>query len=285
MTANNRVFSRIMTTAVHNISACSQHPRQKMKQLAKKFHIDLTEEQIQNAQVPNTIQSMTAFIWMANYFRAFGIQHDDGSVVLSTDQKKIVWQSYTNECHLSHCPAVVYSTFTELWITLFPKEHVRGFVHEMGNCKMCALLIDVLRVAPSNTEREWIHVLRETHRAAHMIKKIPYHEERLKSKANPQSLLCFAWDGMDTAKTKFPWEARLYQFRNPLQHHVLGLINHGFNRQHFLQTFDNIGAGCNVAIQLFTEPSEWSRYLSLRIDGGSENIARALLVICELLVS
>jgi hypothetical protein len=277
------------------LSAYTPHARQCLMELARKFEVDLTEEQIIHTLLPETMQSISTFVWMQHYFVDFGMPHDDGRVMLTSDTKKHVWEVYKKECDASHSTSPSYSNFVKLWRVLFPKVHVRAYVQEVGSCPTCALLVSALEVATCSNDRAWVRFLREIHRAAYMSQKTPYYEERKKSQEDPKSLLLLAWDGMDKQKTKFPSKARLARLNKPVAHHVQGLVNHGFNRKHFLQTFNNVAMGCNVAIHHFllevlwcleaTDSENWSRHLSCRYDGGSENISRAFMVICEKLVS
>jgi hypothetical protein len=236
---------------VANITAYTKHARKCLQQLGVRHGVQLTDEQVQIALLPDTLQSIAAFSWMAKYFNIFGIRNDDGTIVLSSDTKKYVWRVYKTHCDTCLDTAPSLSNFELLWNALFPNVHLREFVREVGNCKTCALLDEAMFVAPCQFDAEWIHVLKSIHRVAYMSQKTPYYEARRQSQAEPKSLLSLAWDGMDRTKTKFPYRGRLANFNNTLSHHVQGLINHGYRHRHFLQTFDNVATGCNVAIHLF----------------------------------
>jgi hypothetical protein len=129
--------------------------------------------------------------------------------------------------------------------------------------------------------------------------------------------LSIVTDGMAQQHCLLPWSANLYQFPKHLSQHLQGVLAHGRHLRMY-RTFHNVSNGTNLQIHtfllilqeifdndgksvmraLFVRRNTWLlillncfKYIGflpdtvyLQVDGGSENTAKAVLYMCELIV-
>jgi hypothetical protein len=89
-----------------------------------------------------------------------------------------------------------------------------------------------------------------------------------------------------------PWMANLQQFSDPLAQHLQGVMVHG-RALTMYRTFHTISNGANLQIHtlLLTLEEIWTRdaqqlpdTIYIQVDGGVENVAKAVFMMCELIV-
>lgn len=100
-------------------------------------------------------------------------------------------------------------------------------------------------------------------------------------------------DGMAQSHCQLPWQKNLSGNLPTLKQHIQGVILHGWRPTIFYRTFHNISNCANL--QIHTLLLTLSRLLQLegrlpdtlfyQVDGGSENVARVVIFLCELLVA
>lgn len=93
---------------------------------------------------------------------------------------------------------------------------------------------------------------------------------------------------------QLPYQANQITFAKPLAQHLQGVLCHG-QCMFIFRTFHNVPNGCNVQIHCFlytlehiiatSEDKRLPDTVYYQIDGGSENVAKVVMLICELIVS
>jgi len=125
-----------------------------------------------------------------------------------------------------------------------------------------------------------------------MNERLKYAESCQLAYKLPNSYLLIIIDGMAQNHYKLPWYNNLKSTENALPQHLQGVINRmrGFT---IYRTFYIVRFGTNLAIHSFIctledtliKEGRLSDTIFLQVDGGSENTAKAVLGICELLVA
>ena len=112
------------------------------------------------------------------------------------------------------------------------------------------------------------------------------------TKAQPKSYLSLITDGMAQSHCVLPYLKNLSSVSTPLTQHIQGVILHG--RLTVLdRTFHNIGNGANLQIhtlllsleKVIKAEGKLPSTFFYQIDGGSENTAKAVYFLCELIVA
>ena len=124
-----------------------------------------------------------------------------------------------------------------------------------------------------------------------MGERLAYYERRNKAIREPKNFLSIIADGMAQNHCVLPWMANLKTFKEVLPQHLQGVTLHG-RRQFIYRTFHNIKNGSNLAAHCFLlslehvirKEDKLPDTIYHPIDGGSENVAKMFLGICELLI-
>ncbi len=109
---------------------------------------------------------------------------------------------------------------------------------------------------------------------------------------SPHNYLSLVTDGMAQSHCVLPWQKNLAKAVTPISQHIQGVIMHG-RKNIFYRTFHNLTNSANLQIHTFLLSLERIRAedgvlpdtLYYQIDGGSENTAKAVLFLCELIVA
>lgn len=115
------------------------------------------------AMTPNGDTKMTAVVWMENYFVLAADKAPNRlESYVSESSKKDVHKSYVDEISLRGEKTVDFSTFVNLWNTIYPYVKLRSWVNVMGKCDTCAE-IDRQRRQTKNVEQlkalKLLHIL------------------------------------------------------------------------------------------------------------------------------
>lgn len=115
------------------------------------------------ALTPNGDTKMTAVVWMENYFALAADKAPNRlQSYLSECSKLDVHRSYTADMEKRGEKYVDFSTFTNLWNTIYPYVKLRSWVNVMGKCDTCAE-IDAQRRQSKNVEQlralKLLHIL------------------------------------------------------------------------------------------------------------------------------
>lgn len=125
----------------------------------------------------------------------------------------------------------------------------------------------------------------------YMGEKLTYYKRREDAISLPRLYESTISDGIAKSHTRVPWLANLKDSKKMLEQHLQGNLSHGrFMR--IYRTFNNVKAGCNLAIhcwlmnleRVIEKENKLPPTVYYQVDGGSENTARAVLAICELLI-
>lgn len=99
-------------------------------------------------------------------------------------------------------------------------------------------------------------------------------------------------DGMAQSHCLLPWEAGMHCWNKHLPQHLQGVIAHG--RHHIIyRTFHTVNKGSNLQIhcflltlrKIFEVDGCLPETIYYQVDGGSENIAKAVIAICEIIIA
>ena len=128
-----------------------------------------------------------------------------------------------------------------------------------------------------------------------MGERMEYALRRQAAQETPALYCSMILDGMAQNHCELPWYGNLKSADKKLAQHLQGVLNHGRNFTVY-RTFHNVRGGVNLSIHCLlrslekmqgdpTQGGSIPDTLYLQIDGGSENTAKTMLGICELLVS
>jgi hypothetical protein len=203
-----------------------------------------------------------------------------------------VWSEYKMDMESISTSYLDVSTFGKLWLACFPHVKIREHKAVGLKCSTCALLSDLRKSLKDQPSREYIKRIHALHRATYMGERLAYYDRRTKGEMMQKEYLSMISDGMAQHHCMLPWSANLNQLKS-LPHHIQGVILHG--RKIFMyRTFHNVGNGANLQIHTFlksleavmlSEEGQLPDTVYMQIDGGSENTAKAMLAICELLIN
>jgi hypothetical protein len=225
------------------------------------------------------------------FFQLMGDQIPNGTDVhLEPIYVHEVWTEYKTDMESYGNPYLDVSTFGKLWLTCFPHVKIREHKAVGMKCNTCAILSDLRRSFKDQSSREYIKRIYAFHRTTYMGERLSYYDRRTLGETMQKDYLSLICDGMAQHHCLLPWSANLTQLK-ALPHHIQGVILHG-RRVFMYRTFHNVGNGANLQIHTLLKSLEaiWLEEGALpdtvfvQIDGGSENTAKAVLALCELLI-
>jgi len=255
--------------------------------------INLSREQVQAMKIPNGPQSLACYAWMSDYFQMMGDSMPNmDEVHLEPIDIKEIYEEYLDDAKSTGFEALNTTNFTKIWRNLFPHVKIREFKAVTGKCSTCAKLSDARKLYKDREQRVYLTEMHFLHRSAYMNERMKYAERRQLAYKLPNSFLSIIIDGMAQNHCKLPWYNNLKDTDNALPQHLQGVLNHGRSFTIF-RTFHNVRSGANLAIHSFlceleetiNREGRLPDTIFLQIDGGSENTAKAVLGICELLVA
>lgn len=130
------------------------------------------------------------------------------------------------------------------------------------------------------------------HRAMYMGEREIYYQQRHLAVTQPTKYMSIIIDGMAQNHTILPWLGNQRTFNVPLAQHLQGALSHGSEMLLF-RTFHNLVNDSNLAIYTLLSVLErriaadgkLPETLFIRIDGGSENVNKYVIGMCDLLIS
>ena len=253
----------------------------------------LSKEQIQAMNLPNGPQSLGCYAWMLEFFKMMGDSMPNvDEIHLEPIDIKDIYEEYVDDAKSSGIESLSASNFVKVWRLLFSHVKIREFKAVTGKCSTCAKLSDARKNFKDQARRTYITDMHYLHRSAYMNERMKYAERRQMACNLPKSYLSIIIDGMAQNHCKLPWYCNLKDSENSLPQHLQGVLNHGRGFTIY-RTFHNIRTGANLAIHTFLctledtlkEEGCLPDTIFLQIDGGSENTAKCVLGVCELLVA
>jgi hypothetical protein len=201
-----------------------------------------------------------------------------------------VWTEYKTDMESVGNAWLDVSTFGKLWTACFPHVKIREHKAVGMKCNTCAILSDLRKTLKDQSSREYIKQVHAFHRSTYMGERLAYYDRRTQGEMMQKQYLSMICDGMAQHHCLLPWSANLTQLKC-LPHHIQGVMLHG-RRIFMYRTFHNIGNGANLQIHtllksleaIFRDEHSLPDTLYVQIDGGSENTAKAVLALCELLI-
>ena len=237
-------------------------------------------------------QALSCFGWMHFFFALVGDSMPNlDEIHLEPIYIHEIWKEYKEDMVSVSNEYVDVSTFGKLWLCSFPHVKIREHKAVGLKCNTCAMLSDLRRTFKDQASREYIKQLHAFHRTTYMGERLAYYVRRTSGEQYQRAHLSLISDGMAQIHCQLPWCANLTTLQS-LPHHIQGVIAHG--RKIFMyRTFHNISNGANLQIHtllksiedvMLAEKGKLPDTVYVQIDGGSENTAKAVLAICELLI-
>lgn len=162
----------------------------------------------------------------------------------------------------------------------------------IAKCQTCALLSHARRTFRDAASRSHITAMHALHRVAYMGERKCYHKNAMDAINDPVHKMCIISDGMAQHHCFLPHQGQKNDFQPKLKQHFQGIINHGrgFN---VYRTFHNIQLNANAQLhcllleleQTYRKEGKLPETIYVQIDGGTENVARVVFCILELLVA
>jgi hypothetical protein len=185
-----------------------------------------------------------------------------------------------------------YPHFMTLWVVCFPHVKIREYKDVSGKCDTCAALSAMRRKHLDHATRAYVTELHALHRTMYMGERLHYYGRRNDAFLMPALYASFIADGMQQTHCLLPWVGNLLNFSPHLPQHLQGVISHGRDIKIY-RTFHNVRGGANSAIHCFllaletlvAEEGRCPDVVYYQVDGGSENAAKAVLGIAELIVA
>jgi hypothetical protein len=284
-----------------------------LEQLAAHHGVNLTRQQIQAMTVPNTVESLSAFAWMQNYFNAVG-EHQPKVDEIHLDPCVVshIWEEYKQTLEdAGQVTEIFYDylhgqcinilifqdtleccTFQDLWRQCFPHVKVREYKAVTGKCQTCTSLSAAKRQKLDMATRRYLNELTSLHRCFYMGERVMYYSRRNDAILTPSLFMSIIADGMQQSHCLLPWLANLYQYSPYLPQHLQGVINHG-HQIIVYRTFHNVVHNANLSLHclltaldnVFQIEHRIPDIVYYQVDGGSENIADHVFGICGLLIA
>lgn len=159
------------------------------------------------------------------------------------------------------------------------------------NFHLIILLIIILFYL-GRSDREHIKIMHHLHRSSYMNERLHYYQRRHKAESQPGQYCSFIMDGMQQQHCLLPWYGHVANFPEHLPQHIQGVLSHG-RFVNMYRTYHHVFNGANLQIHTFLDSLQQvldneekiPETLFVQIDGGSENTAKAMLGICELLIA
>ena len=254
---------------------------------------ELSKEQIAALAIPCTEVSQAAYAWMDSWFNTVGdIIPTVSEIHLEPMYVKEIHAEYKlDQCH-RHLTSLEVNAFCEIWRSCFGHVKIREFKAVSGKCTICALLSHARKTFRDAKSREHITRMHALHRTMYMGERIAYNHRRNYAMAYPSLAWSFIADGMAQVHCVLPYSANLKQFGKPLSQHLQAVYHHGTFISIF-RTFHNVQSGANLQIYSFLLALEQARQhhgfmaptINLQIDGATDNVAKSVIGMCELMVA
>jgi hypothetical protein len=206
--------------------------------------------------------------------------------------KQNVYDEYRQYCLINNQKVYSESSFYRLWSQCFPYIHIRPHSALMGKCVICSKLDQATFSTNDESVKLEVYKLRALHKASIKDSKKVYYANQIDAEKNKRLVYSLISDGMAQVHNELPNLGNRLHFDPTLDTHLQGTLAHG-DHLLFVRTFDNITKGANLAIHVFLMDLELlykknkflPKTVHFQIDGGSENVNRHTLGICEILVA
>jgi hypothetical protein len=258
--------------------------------------ITLSNEQFAALKMPNTKLNLDLYGWMHAYFNLVGDQQPNRNDELHLEPCTIksIYEEYTIDMKLIYGDNVICMekpSFGVFWRDYFPNVKIREFKAVSGKCNVCAKLSELRKQSMSRRAKEKLTVLHGLHRSAYMGERIEYSKRRTQAHNFGTTFLSMITDGMAQTHCELPHFGQIASTSSKFSQHLQGVLLHGRGMIVY-RTFNTIINGSNLQIHTMLLTLERIKELEgaippvfyYQIDGGSENIAKAVIAACEAIV-
>jgi hypothetical protein len=128
----------------------------KLENVAKKFHIELSVEQRAAMLLPNTTKYKVCHSWMKRFFQLMGDAAPNRAEEIHLEPIDVVdiYIEYKRDFeNQPDYPTLSYSGFCQTWKSCFPNVTIRQYNAVCGKCDTCAILSDLRRNYGDPTRR------------------------------------------------------------------------------------------------------------------------------------
>jgi hypothetical protein len=264
-----------------------------MQRMADKEGIQLNHEQLAAMQIPNSVQSLSCYAWMSAFFKLVGDSAPNRDEIhLESITVVEIYSEYKMFAESTFQIAANISVFSQLWRTCFTHVKIRAYKAVDGKCTSCASLSHSRKSLTDTQSREAITLLHAWHRSMYMGERMSYYARRHEALQYPSTVWSIIGDGMAQQHCQLPYLAGLKTI-DTLPQHLQGVYAHG-QLMKVYRTYHNVTNNSNMQIQSLLLTIEYlmlknngslPEKLYYQIDGGSENTAKVMLGVAELLVA
>jgi len=254
------------------------------KKAADYYGLKLTRQELAAARMPNSPVAVSCYAWMARYFSMVGDDMSNSEEIhLEPTLIKDVWAEYREEMISYGVKHLSVTAFGSLWTHCFSYVKIREFKAVSGKCDTCLKLSKLRRTFHDSRRREYITMMHAFHRCAYMNERIEYAKKRNLAESNPTNYLSIISDGMSQNHCLLPYFANQDSWNKYLPQHLQGY-----------RTFHTVANSSSLQLHCFllaleevykTENNRLPDTIFYQIDGGSENTAKCVLAMCELIVA
>ena len=193
---------------------------------------------------------------------------------------------------LSKEETVGTETFGKLWKSCFSYVKIRAQKAVTGKCEGCAYLSHSRKTYHDAKSREYITMMHALHRTMYMGERMEYYKRRQEALLYPEAVWSVIGDGMAQQHCQLPYLAGLKDL-DKLPQHLQGMLCHG-KLMRIYRTFHNVKNDSNSAMHCFLLTLEYLMHKNggnlpdtvyYQIDGGSENSAKAMFGLAELIIA
>jgi hypothetical protein len=238
---------------------------------------------------------MSASAFLSNIINELG-EHmpDTDQIHLPQATKRQVHNLFLHHCTKYSETSCTYEYFRLLWVNDFP--HVKTPKSKrFAKCVECADYLKKLKKTTIQSDKVAIREAFNNHMDEARKERLDYHARRLRSKTNPEEILCIIIDGMDQSKTDLPHWRRDTKRTEQMQKcktHVMGAIAHGHGSYVSVcppWVSDNGNLTSDFLRKILLDISSRDGYvlppkLSLQLDSASVNKNKSFMAFLSLLV-
>ena len=205
---------------------------------------------------------------------------------------KEIWEEYRETMTYLNSGHISLESFRHLWIHCFPYVKIREFKAVSGKCETCMKLSKLRRTFHDDKRREYITMMHALHRSAYMSERMTYSFRRDRAIAEPSKYLSLISDGMAQNHCQLPYLGNQDNWSEYFPQHLQGVLLHGRHMRMY-RTFHTVNNCSSLQLHTFllaleevkTDEGRLPDTIYYQIDGGSENTAKCVIAMCELLVA
>jgi hypothetical protein len=259
------------------------------------FGIPLSTSELSAINTPSTVKSQTAVAWMKHHFSLIGEpQPNSLNIELDKQEKCPIYNEYKSWFSFKGHEYLSKQEFFKLWLKACSHVKIKVWKSVCSKCTICSLFTCLRNSFKDNDRRELVLELHAYHKALFSGERAAYYERRQIATVYPSKYFSSISDGMAQIHSEIPWLKNTLQFSPQLKQHLQGVLCHGRELLVF-RSFSNVKKTANLAIHcwllslereyLSHTPNSLPSTIFQQIDGGAENVAKAMIAVCELIIA